>query len=283
MPQIHPTAVVEAGAELADDVVVGPFAYVGPHVQLGAGCVVHHHASVEGYTTAGIKNQFFPYSNWGAAPQDLKYRGANCRLVLGDNNELREHSTGHIGTEDGGGYTRIGSNNLIMVNAHIAHDCIVGSRCVFANNVMLAGHCFIEDWVVLSGGVAVTHFATIGEHAFVGGISGVIHDLPPFMMCDGHPANVRGVNRTGLRRRGFSDERLDAIKMAYRLLFSDRTPVSTGMVELEKMYPDNADIVRLLSFLKASMQGKHGRYRESLRGKEVWVETAPKATAEGKK
>lgn len=273
MPHIHPTAVVEAGAELADDVIVGPFAYVGAHVQLGTGCVVHHHASVEGYTTAGSGNQFFPYSNWGAVPQDLKYRGSKCRLVIGDQNEFREHSTGHIGTEDGGGYTRIGSNNLIMVNAHIAHDCEVGSHCVFANNVMLAGHCVIEDWVVLSGGCAVTHFASVGEHAFVGGIAAVLHDLPPFMMCDGHPASVRGVNRTGLRRRGFSEERIDVLKVAYRLLFSDRTPLATRTEELEKTYPDHPDVARLLGFLRASAQGKFGRYREALRGTMTWNES----------
>lgn len=276
MPQIHPTAVVEKGAELADDVVIGPFAYIGPNVQLGAGCIVHHHASVEGHTTAGKNNQFFPYSNWGTAPQDLKYRGAKCRLVIGDNNELREHSTGHIGTEDGGGYTRVGSNNLIMVSAHVAHDCEIGSHCVIANNVMFAGHCLIGDWVVISGGVAVTHFATVGEHAFVGGISGVIHDLPPFMMCDGHPAAVRGVNRTGLKRRGFNEERLEVLKTAYKMLFTDRMPQAVGMVELEKLYPDNPDVVRLLSFLKASTQGKHGRYREVLRGKLTWAEAESK-------
>ncbi len=272
MPQIHPMAVVENGAELADDVVVGPFAYIGANVQLGAGCVVHHHASIEGHTTAGKGNQFFPYCNYGAAPQDLKYRGSKCRLVIGDDNELREHTTAHIGTEDGGGYTRIGSNNLIMVNAHIAHDCDVGSHCVIANNVMLAGHCLIEDWVVLSGGVAVTHFATVGEHAFVGGISGVLHDLPPFMMCDGHPAIPRGVNRTGLRRRGFTEDRLSALKIAYKMLFSDHTPLTTQAAELEKLYPSNPDITRLLTFVRASYQGKHGRYREVLRGKMTWDE-----------
>jgi UDP-N-acetylglucosamine acyltransferase len=259
-------AVVEQGAVLADDVVVGPFAYIGPRVSLGAGCVVHHHAQIEGPTTAGEKNEFFPNCLVGAVSQDLKYRGGNCPLVIGSGNKFRENCTIHIGTEDGGGMTKIGSNNLLMVASHIAHDCVIGSNCILANNVMLAGHVVVDDWVVISGGAASHHFVTFGKHSFIGGLSAITRDVPPFMVVEGHPGVVRGVNRTGLKRRGFSDGQLDALKTAYRMLFSDTTPLITQAVELERLYPDQPDIQMLLAFMRASINGKFGRARESLRG-----------------
>ena len=259
-------AVVEPGAELADDVVVGAFAYVGPHVKLGRGNVLHHHAAVEGHTTVGQRNEFFPFTLVGCVSQDLKYRGGNCPLVIGDDNKFRENCTIHIGTEDGGGLTKIGHNNLIMVAAHIAHDCILGDNNILANNVMLAGHVLVEDWVVISGGAASHHYVTFGKHSFVGGLSAITRDVPPFMVVEGHPAAVRGVNRNGLKRRGFGDDRLDPLKTAWKMLFSDTTPLITQAVELEKLYPDQPDIQTLLAFMRASMAGKFGRAREALRG-----------------
>ena len=192
MAKIHPMAVVERGAELADDVTVGPFAYVGARVSLGRGCVVHHHAQLEGFIKAGEKNEFFPNSMLGAISQDLKYRGGICPLIIGNENRFRENCTVHLGTEEGGGETRIGDDNLIMVGAHIAHDCVIGSHCILANNVMLAGHVFVDDCVVISGGAASHHFVTFGKHSFVGGLSAVTKDVPPFMVFEGHPAIVRG-------------------------------------------------------------------------------------------
>jgi UDP-N-acetylglucosamine acyltransferase len=267
MPKIHSMAVVEAGAELADDVVVGPFAYVGPGVRLGAGCIVHHHAQIEGNTTAGERNEFFPNCVIGAVSQDLKYRGGDCPLIIGSDNTFRENCTVHIGTEDGGGATRIGDHNLIMVAAHIAHDCIVGSDCILANNVMLAGHVVVEDYVVISGGAASHHFVTFGKYSFVGGLSAITRDVPPFMIVEGHPGIVRGVNRTGMKRRGYTDEQIEPLKTAYRMLFSDTSPLITRAVELEKLYPDQADIGTLLRFVRESMAGKNGRARENLRGR----------------
>ncbi len=265
-------AVVEAGAELAADVVVGPFAYVGKHVKLGAGCAVHHHASIEGHTRAGERNEFFPNSLVGAVSQDLKYRGGDCPVIIGNGNKFRENATVHIGTEDGGGATRIGDNNLIMVGAHIAHDCVLGSNCILANNVMLAGHVLVEDFVVISGGAASHHFVTFGKHSFVGGLSAVTRDVPPFMIVEGHPGIVRGVNRTGLKRRGFGEEALEALKVAYRLLFSDTKPIITQAVEVEKMYPECGEIRELLGFMRESLAGKYGRARENLRGRMGVVE-----------
>ena len=272
MPKIHPMAVVEKGAELADDVVVGPFAYVGPHVMLGKGCIVHHHAQIEGHTVAAEENEFFPNCVVGGLSQDLKYRGGACRLVIGSHNRFRENCTVHIGTEDGGGHTKIGDHNLIMVGAHIAHDCQIASQVILANNVMLAGHVAVQDWVVISGGAASHHFVTFGQHCFVGGLSAIKRDVPPFMVMDGDPATIRGVNRTGLRRRGFTDPQLDALKTAYRLLFKDTTPFLTQAVELERMYPDNREIEMVLAFMRESGGGKYGRAREALRGKAAWDE-----------
>ena len=273
MPKIHPMAVVETGAELADDVVVGPFAYVGPRVKLGKGCMVHHHASIEGKTTAGEGNEFFPYSLVGAVSQDLKYRGGQCELVIGKRNVFRENCTIHIGTEDGGNITKLGDENLIMVAAHIAHDCHLGSHCILANNVMLAGHVAVEDCVVISGGAASHHFVTFGKHSFVGGLSAITRDVPPFMVVEGHPCAVRGVNRTGLRRRGYTDSQIEPLKMAYRMLFSDTTPWITQAVELERMYPEQPDIRELLAFLRGSMAGKFGRAREAMRSRIVEVKS----------
>ena len=267
MPNIHPLAVVETGAELAPDVIVGPFAYIGPRVKLGRGCVVHHHAQIEGQTAAGEDNEFFPNSLLGAVSQDLKYRGGNCPLSIGNRNTFRENCTIHIGTEDGGGITKIGSDNLIMVAAHIAHDCLLGDNCILANNVMLAGHVLVEDWVVISGGAASPHFVTFGKHSFVGGLSAITRDVPPFMIVEGHPAGVRGVNRTGLKRRGYSEDQIEPLKTAYKMLFSDTTPLITQAVELEKLYPGQPDILTLLAFMRASMAGKYGRARENLRGR----------------
>ena len=270
MSSIHPLACVEPGAQLADDVVVGPFAYVGPHVQISRGCALHHHASIMGHTTIGESNEFFPHSVIGGSPQDLKYRGGPCRLVIGNHNQFREACTVHIGTEDGGGYTRIGDHNLFMVGAHIAHDCILGSRCVIANNVLLAGHVLVEDWVVLSGAVASHHFVRIGQHSFVGGMAAITRDVPPFMIVDGHPATVRGINRNGLKRRGFTDAQIEALKTAYRLLFKDTTPMLPQFDELERLYPASAEITTLLTFMREALNGKFGRARENSRGKTNW-------------
>ena len=266
MPKIHPSAVVERGAELADDVQVGPFAYIGPKVVLRKGCVVHHHAQIEGPTSAGEGNSFFPNCLIGAISQDLKYRGGACPVIIGNNNTFRENCTVHMGTEEGGGVTRIGDGNLIMVAAHIAHDCVIGSNCILANNVMLAGHVLVEDWVIISGGAASHHFVTFGKHSFVGGLSAVARDVPPFMIVEGHPSSIRGVNRNGLKRRGYTDQQIEPLRTAYRMLFSDTTPLITPAVELERLYPGQADIQALLAFVRASMAGKFGRAREALRG-----------------
>ncbi len=260
-------ALVEQGATLAADVVVGPFAYIGPNVTLGSGCQVHHHASIEGHTTAGVGNVFFPHSSIGCVSQDLKYRGGNCRVIIGANNRFRENTTVHIGTEDGGGETRIGNDNLLMVGAHVAHDCLVANDCILANNVLLAGHVVLEDGCVISGGAAIHHFVTVGQFSFIGGISAVVHDVAPFMMVNGQPAEVRGFNRVGMRRKGCSEDQVNRLKTAWRMLYKDTAPLAQQAQKLLQMYPDADEIHLLLGFIRRSSEGKFGRYRESLRGK----------------
>ncbi len=277
-PLIHPTAIIEPGAQLAPDVAVGAYAYIGPRVKLGPGCVVFHHACIEGDTTAGSNNQFFPFCTIGGIPQDLKYRGGHCTLDIGDSNTFREYASVHVGTEDGGGATKIGAGNLLMAHAHIAHDCILADRCILANNVMIAGHCQIDDWAVISGGSGLTHFVSVGQHAFVGGVLAILRDVPPFTMFGGAPTAVRGINRVGLKRRKFPPETLDALKTAYRILYCQNMPVTAGIRQLREMFPSNAQVGHMLDFIERSAQGKSGRYLESQRGKTPW--TDPNSTDE---
>jgi len=265
-------SVVEPDAQLAPDVTVGPFAYIGPNVILGKGCIVHHHAQIDGHTTAGENNEFYPNCIIGTVSQDLKYRGSACRVVIGNNNKFREFCTIHIGTEDGGGYTRIGNNNLIMVCAHIAHDCTIGNNVILANNVMLAGHVEVQDFVIISGVAASHHYVRIGQHAFIGGLTPIAHDVPPYMIVDGSDARVRAVNTKGLSRRGYNDDQIAALKMAYRMLFRDTTPIITQAVELDRLYPTNPEIQYLLAFMRESTNGKFGRAKENSRGKTNWDE-----------
>ncbi|MCC7147286.1 MAG: acyl-ACP--UDP-N-acetylglucosamine O-acyltransferase [Phycisphaeraceae bacterium] len=277
MPQIHPTAIIEPGAHLADDVQVGPMCYVGPNVRLGPNTRLMHRASVMGKTTLGENNIIWPNALVGAEPQDLKHRGEETELVIGSDNQIREAATIHCGTAHGGGVTRVGSHNLIMGNVHIGHDCMIGSHCVLTNAVLLAGHVHIEDHVVLGGGSAVHHFVTIGQFAFVGGMTPVRHDVPPYMIFEGCTPRIRAVNTIGIKRNGFSDESVEHLKFAFRLLFreqrsddddSDPNPSPQAfdhLAQLEQQYPSDPCIQYLVGFLRNMRQGVYGRYRESFR------------------
>lgn len=266
-PRIDPTAIIEAGAQLAPDVTVGAYAYIGGRVTLGPGCAVSHHACIDGDTTVGRGNKFFPFCTIGSIPQDLKYRGSRCRLEIGENNTFREYSSAHVGTEDGGGMTRVGSENLLMGGVHIAHDCIIGNHCVLANNVLLAGHCQIDDWAIVSGGSALTHFVSVGRHAFIGGILAIVHDVPPYTMYGGEPPAVRGINRVGLKRRGFSAAVLNELKETYRMVYGRGLPAAVGIRQAREAYPNSTEVGELLDFIERSARGKSGRYLESLRGR----------------
>ena len=300
MSNIHPLAVIEPGAELADDVYVGPFCFVGRHVKIGAGTRLISHVTVTGRTTLGQHNTIWPQATLGGAPQDLKYTGEDVFLTLGDHNEIRENVTIHLGTGNGGGVTKVGSDNLIMVGAHIAHDCVVGNHCLLANNVLLAGHVHLQDHANLAGAAAVHHYCTIGSFCYVGGMTPVAKDVPPFVIYEGDPARERGVNAIGLKRHGFSDDTIKRLKDAFKRLFradritqvptsnrrrwyafkswfrsdpnppqseESRGPLSFAdrLAALETEYPDDKAVQQLCLFLRNRSVGLSGRYRESLR------------------
>lgn len=265
MPTVSPHAVVDPSANLADDVEVGPFCVIGPHVTIGSGCRLLNSVTVLGHTTIGKDNIFFPNSVIGAIPQDKKFRGETSRLEIGDGNAFRESVTIHLGTEKGGGVTRIGDNNLLMVNCHIGHDATIGSNCVVANNAMIAGHVQVGDNVAMMGAVGVHHFVTIGNYAYVAAYARIHHDVPPFVKVDGAD-DIRGLNKKGMERAGMTPDEIREIDKAYRRLFGKRKPFAVAMAEYEQMNGDLTPQVRyLIEFLQRRDRGKNGRHLESLR------------------
>ena len=219
MARIHPSAAIDAGAELAADVEVGAFAVIGPDVRIGGGSVVHAHAVIEGPTTIGRGNRIHPHAVIGGAPQDKKYRGEPTRLEIGDGNVFRECVTVNRGTVQDGGVTRIGDDNWVMAYVHIAHDCVVGSHTIFANTTNLGGHVAVGDWAILGGCSQVHQFCKIGPHAMTGTGTVVLHDIPPFVMASGNTAAAHGLNAEGLRRRGFSPDTIALLRRAYKTLY----------------------------------------------------------------
>jgi UDP-N-acetylglucosamine acyltransferase len=271
MLDIHPTSVVDRSAVLGDDIHVGPNCYVGPKAILGNGCRLHNNVTIVGHTRVGAGNEFFPSCVIGTAPQDLKYRGTDTQVVIGEDNVFREQVTVHAGTEVAGGVTQIGSHNRFLVGSHIAHDCIIGNHCILANGVQLAGHCCLEDRVTMGGIIGVHHFVTIGTLSYIAGMSRLTVDAPPYMIMAGYSARVRGVNSEGLSRWGFAEDRVQRMREVYKLLFSRRA-TAEGRTVLEKIASleqdgrANEDVQYLCDFIKrSSRDGVYGRYRESLR------------------
>jgi UDP-N-acetylglucosamine acyltransferase len=248
--RIHASAVVEPGARLADDVVVGPFCYIAAEVQVGAGTEFGPHCSVLGPTRIGRDNRFVGHCAVGGDPQDKKFAGERTELVIGDGNTFREFVTLNRGTGSGGGCTRIGSHNWMLAYTHVAHDCTVGDHCIFSNNATLAGHVTVGDHVILSGFAGVHQFCRIGAHAFVGMGAFVNGDVPPFVMVAqedyGRP---RGINAEGLKRRGFDAERIAAIKRAYRALYLAGGTLDEARARLAEIAQDSADAAALLEFI----------------------------------
>ena len=218
--RIHPSAVVESGAQLGADVEVGPFAYVGADVTLGAGTRLHHHAAVEGFTTLGAGCEVFPYACIGGKTQDLKYKGGRPGLRVGDRNVFREYVTIHAATFDGE-FTVLGSDNTVLAYSHIAHDCVLGSHIVMSNAVSMAGHVTVEDHVVIGGAAGIHQFCRIGAHAMLSAMAKLVQDLPPYFIADGTPAEIRALNKVGLERRGFTPEQMDRVKQIFRILYRD--------------------------------------------------------------
>ena len=271
--RIHPTAIVDPRAELGREVAVGPYCIVGGGVELGDGCRLHHQVTIDGNTTVGPGCEFFPSAVIGMRPQDLKYRGEPTRLEIGRNNVFREQVTVHPGTVGGGGVTRIGDHNYLLIGVHVAHDCQIGNHCIIANYVQLAGHVKVEDHVTFGGESGIHHFVTIGRHAFVGGLTRVTADVPPFMIFVAARTHgrVRLVNGVGLQRCGFTEQQIAALKDAWLRLYSRRARLSAKPIRQtaeEMLAEDGLDPnVRYLCefILRSSAHGRHGRYLESLR------------------
>lgn len=262
MPAVHPSALVDPGAELADDVQVGPFAVIGPHVRIGAGTTVGAHCVVEGHTTIGRDNRLFQFASIGAAPQDKKYRGEPTRLVIGDGNTVREFVTINTGTVQDGGLTTLGDDNWVMAYVHIAHDCHVGSHTIIANATQLGGHVHVGDWAFLGGLSGVHQFVRIGAHAMTGFQTRLSQDLPPFVTAAGNPAEATGINAEGLKRRGFSPERIAQVKRMHRLLyrqklgFADAQAAIAALPQAADAPADGAADVALMSgFLAGATRG----------------------------
>lgn len=254
--EIHATALVSSGAELADDVVIEAFSVVGPKVTLGPGCVVGPHAVIDGRTTIGARNRIYPFACLGYPPQDLSYGGEDTELILGDDNVIRENVTIHRGTQRGKGATRVGDRNFIMAYAHIAHDCRIGSQVVMANAATLGGHVEIGDHAILGGLVAIHQFIRIGAYSFIGGKSGLRMDMPPYMLAFGAPAKLYGPNLVGLRRSSFSRESIQGLKKAYKILFRTGLTLKEGIDRVHEEVGIIPEVENLIEFmLESSKRG----------------------------
>ena len=259
MAQIHPTAIVDPRARLAADVEIGPYAVIGAQVAIDSGTRVGPHTVIEGRTKIGRDNRIHGFCSLGGPPQDKKYAGEDTELVIGDRNTIREFCTMNTGTVQDRGVTRIGSDNWIMAYVHIAHDCVVGDHTIFANNAQLAGHVHVGDWVILGGMTGVHQFVKIGAHAMTAAGSILLQDLPPFVMGAGSPAEARGLNVEGLRRRGFTAEAIAALRRADKTLYRDGLTAAAAVEQLLAQAaeaPEHAPHLRLLAeFVRESTRG----------------------------
>jgi UDP-N-acetylglucosamine acyltransferase len=249
---IDSRAIVSPQAQLASDVTIGPFSIIGPDVQIGRGTTVAPHVVINGPTVIGADNRIFQFASIGDAPQDKKYKGEPTRLEIGDRNVFRESCTINRGTTHDKGVTRIGSDNLFMAYSHVAHDCQVGSKTVFANCASLAGHVEIGDWVTLGGLTAVHQFCKVGAHAFLAGGTIVQRDVPPYVMVAGNPAIPHAVNSEGLKRRGFTEEQIRSIREAYRILYRSDLKLADAMEKLRAMGATQPEVKMFADFVAAS-------------------------------
>ena len=252
---IHPSAIIDPSAKLADNVNVGPFTLIGPNVTIGAGTKIHSHVVLKGPTTIGENNEIYQFSSVGEDTPDLKYNGEPTTLEIGDRNIIREGVTIHRGTVQDKGYTRIGSDNLIMAYAHIGHDSVVGNHTILVNNASLAGHVEVGDWAIISGYSLIHQFCKIGEHSFLGYGSGVSKDVPAFVMANGMPAQPFGINVEGLKRRGFSKEDIALIRRAYKVVYRQGNTIEEAMKILKPMQQDCEPVKMLVDSLLSSTRG----------------------------
>ncbi len=253
--EVHSTAIIEKGAELDEGVKIGPYCIVGSKVKIGKGTIVHNNVVIEGDTVIGAENQIFPFTTIGLPPQDIKYKGEPTGVRIGDRNIIREYITIHRGSVGGDGYTEVGSDNFLMAYVHIAHDCKVGNNVIMANAATLGGHVIVQDHAVIGGIVAVHQFVRIGAYAMVGGFSGVGQDVPPYMMASGPRANLYGLNIVGLKRKGFSQETIEELKKAYRILFKEKLTLKAALKKIQEELPYTEEIARLVEFINANKRG----------------------------
>jgi UDP-N-acetylglucosamine acyltransferase len=253
--RLHPTALVDPAARVGEGAVVEAFTVIGPRVTLGTGCVVGPHAVIEGPARIGARNRVYPFAALGLAPQDLKYRGEETTLEIGDDNTFREGATVHRGTAGGGGATRIGSGNLFMVGTHVAHDCQVGSQVIFANAATLAGHVTVEDGATVGAFSGVHQFCRIGRHAYIGGYSVITQDALPYVLTVGNRARSYGINVIGLERRRFPAATIAALKRAYRILFRSKVGLEEALRRLEGEIGEVAEVRSLVEFIRGSERG----------------------------
>jgi UDP-N-acetylglucosamine acyltransferase len=259
MATIHPTAVIEPGAQLGESVSVGPYTVIRAMVSIGEGTTIGPHCVIEGHTTIGRDNRIFQFCSLGGAPQDKKYAGEPTRLEIGDRNTIREFATFNTGTVQDVGVTRLGDDNWMMAYTHLAHDCQVGSKTIFANNAQIAGHVHVGDWAILGGYTQVHQFVKIGAHAMTGLGTTLSQDVPPYAMIAGNPAQARGFNAEGLKRRGFSPERIGAVKQMHRLLYRQGLTLEEARSAIDALVqstPEAAEDIAMMSrFLAESTRG----------------------------
>jgi len=253
--RIHSTAILAPGAQLDVDVDIAPYAVIGPQVRIGRGTRVGAHAVIEGHTTIGCDNQIFQLASIGARPQDLKYRGEDSQLIIGDHNTIREFTTLNPGTTGGGMITRVGDHNLLMNYSHIGHDCQLGSHNIVANGAQLAGHVVIEDFVIIGALVGIHQFVNVGESAILGGGAMVVQDVPPYCNATGDRAALHGLNLVGLKRRNFGPELVRDIKRAYRIMFRSGLKVAEAVARTRAEVPQSREVDHFLTFIQSSERG----------------------------
>jgi UDP-N-acetylglucosamine acyltransferase len=245
---IHKTAIIDSKAKISTNVEIGPYATIGPNVEIGENTLIQSHVNITGNTTIGKGNKFYSFASIGSDPQDLKYKGEETTLIIGDNNTIREHVTINTGTVQGGGLTKIGNNNLIMIGAHIAHDCIIGNNIVMANNTAIAGHAEIEDFVIIGAKCGVQQFTRIGKRAMIGGMTGVLRDVIPYGLSTGNRNYLNGINVVGLRRDKVSNKDILGLTDAYKEIFKTEV-LSENLKNLNGKYTDNPLVKDVLDFI----------------------------------
>ena len=262
MSEISPLAFIHPHAQIGTEVRIGPFCVIGPDVTIGDCCELMNHVTIDGLTSVGPHNVFYQNVVIGAAPQDLKYLGQKTQTIIGADNVFRENCTVHRGTELGGGKTVIGSANLFMIGCHVAHDCLLEDKIILGNLSLLAGHVKIEEGAVISALIGIHHFVTVGKYSYIGGMTPVRRDVPPFMKFSGDPNEVRGVNKEGLNRHNFSPDDINELKQAFRRLFRKGSSISEQLNQLQAQPDLNGHVNYLCRFMRNSCRGRFGRFLE---------------------